>query len=64
MLENKAVPAGGPDERAFLGLLQRWYRQDADARVLTDNPKHIDFSKLTERQKARVVGVDMMRRLS
>src|SRR4051794_10563190 len=25
------VPVGGPEERAFLGLLERWLRQDAEA---------------------------------
>lgn len=64
MLGNKTVPASGPEERAFLGLLQRWYRQDTEARRLTDHPKRGDFAKLTEQQQAKVVGVAIMRRLS
>jgi hypothetical protein len=63
MLGNKAVPAGGPEERAYLGLLQRWYRQDAEARALADYPKRIDFTKLTEQEQARVRGVGIMKRL-
>ena len=59
----KPVPAGGADERAFLGLLQRWYCQDAEARGLTDSPKRVDFSRLTEQQKAKITGVEMMRTL-
>lgn len=59
----KPVPAGGADERAFLGLLQRWYRHDAEARELTNSSRRDDFSRLTEQQKAIITGVAMMRRL-
>jgi hypothetical protein len=59
----KPVPAGGADERAFLGLLQRWYRQDAEARRLMDHPKRLDFSTLTEQQRARVRAAAIMKRL-
>ncbi len=30
------VPIGGVEEKAFLGLLERWYRQDPDAKVWND----------------------------
>jgi hypothetical protein len=30
--QDKRVPVGGDEERAFLGLLQRWCRQDPEAR--------------------------------
>ena len=61
LLGRKKVPAGGAEERAFLGLLQRWYRQDAEARKLTDPPRRHDFAKLTEQQQAKVIGAAMMR---
>jgi hypothetical protein len=64
MLGNKTVPASGAEERAFFGLLQRWCRQDAEARRLRDYPKRGDFAKLTEQQQAKVVGVAIMRRLA
>jgi len=64
MLGLKTVPARGPEERAFLGLLQRWYRQDAEARELNDHPKRHNFSALTEQQQAKVVCVAIMRILS
>jgi hypothetical protein len=63
VIGGKAVPVGGPEERAFLGLLQRWQRQDAEARGLTGYPKDVDFSALTERQQARINGVLMIKRL-
>src|SRR5262245_32096758 len=30
---KRTLPLGGPEEKAFLGLLERWYRQDTDAKV-------------------------------
>jgi hypothetical protein len=57
------VPARGREELAFLGLLQRWCRQDAEARELTDPSKAPDFFMLTEQQQAKVIGVRIMRML-
>jgi hypothetical protein len=31
---GKRVPVGGSEEQAFLGLLERWYRSDAEAREI------------------------------
>ena len=31
---GKRVPVGGSEEQAFLGLLERWYRSDPDARTI------------------------------
>lgn len=33
---GEKVPIGGAEEKAFLGLLERWYRQDPDAKVWND----------------------------
>ena len=63
MLGKSIVPARGPDERAFLGLLQRWYRQDIEAQILSDPTKRIPFSELTEPQQAKVIGAAIMTRL-
>lgn len=62
-LEERKVPPGGAEERAFLGLLQRWYLQDAEARDFYDRLKRVDFPKLSERQEAKVIGVSMLLRL-
>lgn len=62
-LGRQEVSARSHEERAFLGLLQRWYRQDAEARKLTDTPTYPYFSTLTEPQKAKVIGVAIMRTL-
>jgi hypothetical protein len=37
-------------ERAFLGMLQRWYQQDAESEKLTAPSVHPDFTTLTEQQ--------------
>jgi hypothetical protein len=63
ILGKQPVPASGPEERAFLGLLQRWYQRDAEARELTDHLKREDVANLTERQQAKVVGASIMRSL-
>jgi hypothetical protein len=60
-LGEKLVSASGLEERAFLGLLQRWYRQDAEVQELTRHPpKREDFAKLTEQQQAKITGVRIM----
>ncbi len=63
MLGRGLVPARGPEERAFLGLLQRWYRQDQEAREFYDHLKRSDFTKLNERQRAKVIGVSILKTL-
>jgi hypothetical protein len=63
-LGKSYVPAYGPDEQAFLGLLQRWYRQDAEAKKLPDRLKDDDYSKLTEQQQGKFISVAIMRTLS
>jgi hypothetical protein len=63
ILGKEQVRARGRDEREFLGLLQRWYGQDAEARELTDPSKDPDFFRLTEQQQAKVIGVGIMRTL-
>jgi hypothetical protein len=63
VLGQKTVPAYGPDERAFLGLLQRWYRRDAEARQLREHPTREEYSALTEQQRAKITGVSIMRKL-
>lgn len=64
ILGGDQVPARGREERAFLGLLQRWYRQDAEARDLANSSTHPDIVTLTEQQKAKVIGARIMRILS
>ena len=39
ILDLKKIPAGGPEERAFLGLLQRWARQNPEARESYEKAK-------------------------
>ena len=34
---------------------------DSEARELTDYPKRVDFSRLTEQQRAKIIGVEMMK---
>lgn len=63
LLDERKVPPAGPEERAFLGLLQRWYLQDAEARDFYAHLKRADLSKLDERQEAKVIGVSMLIRL-
>jgi hypothetical protein len=63
MLGKGLVPACGPDERALLGLLQRWYRQDAEAQEFYDHLKRADVSKLSEPQRAKIVAVAMLKKL-
>ena len=60
--QAKAEPRG-PEERAFLGLLQRWYRRDAEARDFYDHLKRPDYFKLNERQQAKITGVSMLKTL-
>jgi hypothetical protein len=63
MFGERKVPPRGPEELAFLGLLQRWYRQDAEARGFYDSLKRSDLPSLTERQRAKVTCVWMLRKL-
>ena len=63
MLGKETVPVRGPEERAFIGLLQRWYRHDAEARDFYNRLKRSNFSKLTEQQQAKVIGLAILRTL-
>jgi hypothetical protein len=63
MLGKKMVPPRGAEERAFIGLLQRWYRQDAEAREFNDHLKRSDFFGLNAKQKAKVRGIVILRKL-
>lgn len=63
MLGRKMLTARGPEERAFLGLLQRWYRQDAEAREFNDHLKRSEFPGLSEPQKGKVMAVAILRAL-
>jgi hypothetical protein len=63
MLDNKGISPHGPEEHAYLGLLQRWYLRDAEAREFHDHLKPSDLPKLTEEQKAKVMGVSILRKL-
>jgi hypothetical protein len=73
LLGDRAVAARDPEERALLGLLQRWYRRDAEAPELIDRLRsrgsaQIDreqgFNNLSEQQQAKVIGVGIMKALS
>jgi hypothetical protein len=61
ILGKEHVPARGREERAFLGLLQRWYRHDAEARELANHSKSPYDVTLTEQQRAKVIGARIMR---
>ncbi len=70
LLLGKEVPHGGREERAFLGLLQRWYRGDVEARQLWARVERRDpslgrtpfgWDGLTEPQAGKVVAVSMMK---
>ena len=70
LLLGEAVPAGGVEERAFLGVLQRWYRRDPEARDLRARVERRDptlgrtpfgWDGLTGAQAGKVVAVGMMR---
>ncbi len=63
MLDQKAVSPHDPEEQAFLGLLQRWYLRDAEAREFHDHLKGSDVPKLTDQQKGKVMGVAILRKL-
>jgi hypothetical protein len=63
MLDQKAVSPHDPEEQAFLGLLQRWYLGDAEAREFHDHLKGSDVPKLTDQQKGKVMGVAILRKL-
>jgi hypothetical protein len=63
MLGGKVVPPRSPEERAFLGLLQRWYRGDAEAQAFHDHLERSKLSGLTERQMAKVISVAILRKL-
>jgi hypothetical protein len=69
---GKRLPLGGPDEKAFLGLLERWYRQDPDATPWNERIEQWErsdrrFSILrgdeTEEQLGKGMAVGLMRRL-
>jgi hypothetical protein len=69
-LDGKRVPAGGREEQAFLGLLQRWFRQDPEARELFKRLERRDpslrkswssFGEVMEKQEAKLVAIMMMR---
>jgi hypothetical protein len=70
LLLGQEVPPGGREERAFLGLLQRWYRGDDEARQLWARVENRDpslgrtpfgWDGLTEPQAGKVVAVSMMK---
>jgi hypothetical protein len=74
VLGKKRVPIGGREECACLGLLQRWYRQDSEARELCDRLDRGDPSltssrldglpdQFTEQQRGKVVAAHMIRAL-
>lgn len=71
-LGKTKVPPGGREEHAFLGLLQRWYRLDAEARDVYERLQNRDPSiqwtplgpqGLTEAQAAKAQAVGLMKRL-
>ena len=70
--KGKRLPLGCPDEKAFLGLLERWYRQDPDAiswnerieqRERSDRRFSILRKNETEEQLGKGMAVSLMRRL-
>jgi hypothetical protein len=63
LLGQKSVTPSGPEEHAFVGLLQRWYLRDAEAQAFYDHLKRSDLSKLTELQNGKVMGVAMLREI-
>jgi hypothetical protein len=63
MLDMKGISPHGPEEHAFLGLLQRWYLRDAEAQEFYAELKPSDLSKLNKVQKAKFVGVSVLRKL-
>lgn len=60
LLGQKPVPRGGPEEHAFLGLMQRWYRQDAEAQGFYDHLLITDLRLLTKQQHAKVMGAGIL----
>jgi hypothetical protein len=63
MLDAEGISPRGPEEHAFVGLLQRWYLRDTEAQEFYAYLKPSDLSKLNEEQKAKVVGVSILRRV-
>ena len=70
LLLGREVAPGGAEERAFLGLLQRWYRGDGESQGLWARAERHDpalewrpwgWEGLTEPQSAKLVAVLMMR---
>ena len=70
LLLGGEVAPGGAEERAFLGLLQRWYRDDGESQQLWARVERHDpslksmpwgWEGLTERESAKVVAALMMR---
>jgi hypothetical protein len=70
--ENKRVPMSGDEERAFLGLLQRWLRRDPEAQEWSDRLERgarpgkygsIFKDDETQQQQAKGFAVGMLRRL-
>jgi hypothetical protein len=70
LLLGREVPPGGAEERAFLGLLQRWYRGDDEirqlwARVERDDPALArtpwGWDGLTDQQSGKIVAVTIMK---
>lgn len=68
----RRVPIAGVEERALLGLLERWARQDPDARELErrhalyeDGKLSIDafWKGLPERDRVKGVALNILRRL-
>lgn len=65
------MPIGGPDERTFLGLLERWCRQDPDAIEWNNRMERARWyrgypvrrGRETEEQLAKGSAVNIMRKL-
>lgn len=60
LLGQKPVTPGGPEEHAFLGLMQRWYRRDAEAQGFHDHLLRSDLRILTKQQNAKVMGAGIL----
>jgi hypothetical protein len=67
--DAKRIPIGAPEEKAFLGLLERWYRQDPEARAWNDRMERSDHRHSilkggeTEEQISTGIAVYIMRKL-
>jgi hypothetical protein len=64
---DNRVKVGGIEEKAFLGLLQRWRRQDPEAQELHDriesNPQSGFTDNETDQQRTKAMTIALMRKL-